>query len=88
MPEWAWVWRAWQDLDSSRVVVPSLTAVAGLGGVSIRTEVLSRPISRAAMEEWTRQHDLGEDEADDLRHLLVEMEREFRLIEAERRATP
>jgi hypothetical protein len=73
MPEWAWVWRAWVQLDSGR---------AWLSGMAMSP----RPLSWGDILDWVARHNLSADEADDLFHLIGEMEEEYRLIEAERRA--
>lgn len=73
MPEWAWVWRAWHQLDSGR---------AWLSGMA----VAPRALSWGDVLDWAARHGLSADEADDLHYLIGEMEQEFRLIDAEKRA--
>nr|WP_314074424.1 hypothetical protein [uncultured Roseococcus sp.] len=73
MPEWAWVWRAWQHLDSGRTWLSGMT-------------VVPRRLSWSDIVGWADRHCLSADEVDDLQHLLGEMEAEFEAVYAERRA--
>ncbi|MDB5415103.1 MAG: hypothetical protein JWR10_3438 [Rubritepida sp.] len=75
MPEWAWVWRAWQQLDSGRAWLSGMAAAP-------------RRISWASLLHWASVNGLTGSESDDLQHLIGEMEAEYASIEAERRAAP
>jgi hypothetical protein len=74
MPEWAWVWRAWHDLDSGRQWIGGFGAPA------------PRRLSWADLRVWAEDNRLPPDDEADLHHLIGEMEAEFSLIQAERRS--
>jgi hypothetical protein len=64
-PEWAgWLWRAWQDLDGERVMIP-----VGMGGM------IPGRIPWSAVDRWAARHGVIGSDFDFLARAITAMDR-------------